>query len=137
MSVLILFYNEILKYGSVPDSFRNALIFPLHKQGDVSVVNNFRGICFQNSLYKILSALLHFRLNLWLNQHNPISETQAGFRKGYSTLDHVYTIDSLIKLSFKRQAKLFCFFIDFKAAFDSINHKALFYKLALLVIGGN
>ena len=58
-----------------------------------------------------------------------MKETQAGFRPGYSTVDHLFTLESLIQIAFKRQTKLFCFFVDYKAAYDSVNWQALFYKL--------
>jgi len=37
---------------------------------------------------------------------------------------------SLIEIAKSKSEKLFAFFIDFKAAFDSVNWQALYYKLS-------
>ena len=57
--------------------------------------NNYRGISLLSLLGK---EVLYYqseylkRLYEWLEDNNKIAETQAGFRKGYSTTDHVFTL---------------------------------------------
>ena len=55
-------------------------------------------------------------------EHNTISEAQTAFRKGYSTLDHIFFfyITSLNKYLEKRKKKLYCVFVDFGKAFDTV-----------------
>jgi len=60
----------------------------------------------------------------------PFTESQAGFRPLYSTIDDIYVLISLIETSKNKSKKLFTFFIDFKTAFDSVNWQALYYKLS-------
>ena len=43
-----------------------------------------------------------------------IGEEQAGFRKSYSTLDHIFNMKCLIDLYLCKKQKLFCAFIDDK-----------------------
>ncbi|KAK6734163.1 hypothetical protein RB195_017750 [Necator americanus] len=54
---------------------------------------------------------------------------QAGFRKGFSTIDHIHTVSKLIEVS--REYKMpFCLtFIDLKKAFDSVDSVLTFYKI--------
>ena len=39
---------------------------------------------------------------------------------GYSTTDHIFVLQSLIELLIVKKMKLFCFFVDFSKAFDSV-----------------
>ena len=58
-----------------------------------------------------------------LDENQP--REQVGFRKGYSTVDHLQTTNQLIEKcnEFKR---LLCIgYIDFQKAFDSIEHEAI------------
>jgi len=116
--------------GFIPDSFRESIIFPLLKKGDLSNVSNYRGISFLSCLYKLFSQLLLIRIRVWSTRNNIIHEAQAGFRKNYSTADHIFTLTSLIEAKIsKPKGKVFAFFIDFSAAFDTINRNKLFFKL--------
>ena len=60
---------------------------------------------------------------------NILAEEQAGFRKGYSTIDHIFNLKCLIDLYLFRGKKLHCAFIDYKKAFDSVNRVYLWQKL--------
>ena len=60
---------------------------------------------------------------------NVLAEEQAGFRKGYGTTDHSFNLKCLIDLYLFRGRKLFCAFIYYKKAFDSVNRTYLCQKL--------
>ena len=60
---------------------------------------------------------------------NILCEKQAGFRKNYSTTDHIFNLKCLIDLYLFRGKKLYCAFIDYKKAFDSVNRTYLWQKL--------
>lgn len=63
-----------------------------------------------------------------------MSEAQAGFRKGYSTIDNIFILDTVItKRLSKKRGKLF---VDFKSAFDSVSREHLFFKLAAYGFSG-
>lgn len=129
MNNLHIFFNYILLHLDVPKQFKQSALIPLFKNGDKSVVSNYRGICIQNAMYKIFTVILLNRLEKYVYSNNLLLESQAGFRKSYSTIDNLSTLDSLIELAFYRKKPLYCCFIDYKAAFDSICWDALFFKL--------
>lgn len=55
-----------------------------------------------------------------------IPENQAGFRKGLKILDNIYVINYLvIRQLEKREENLVAFFVNLKAAFDSIDRRIL------------
>ena len=58
-----------------------------------------------------------------------ISGAQAVFRNGYSTLDNIFILHSLISIYFSSGKKLFCSFVDFKSAFDTVWRVGLWKKL--------
>ena len=60
---------------------------------------------------------------------NIIPEEQAAFRKGYSTVDHILTLYSLIMKQFAQNRKLYVAFIDYRRCYDNINRLALFTVL--------
>ena len=54
-----------------------------------------------------------------------VSEQQAGFRKDYSTVDHIFTLLAIVQKQLSLNRKLYVAFIDFEKAFDSISRKLL------------
>ena len=62
---------------------------------------------------------------------------QSGFRKGYSTLDNLCILHSLFNILENKKIKLYCTFVDFTKAFDSVWRDGLWHKLLLNNINGN
>ena len=59
-----------------------------------------------------------------------VNENQAGFRKGYQTTDHIFTLNAIIIHTINVKKKpLFVCFMDFKKAFDKVSHLILWQKL--------
>ena len=53
-----------------------------------------------------------------------------------STLDHIFSLHALIEILKTRKQKLFCCFVDFSAAFDSVWRAGLWHKLLKSKING-
>ena len=51
-----------------------------------------------------------------------LRSTQIGFLRGYRTTDHIFSLGTLIDKYAKNEnrGKLFCCFVDFQKAFDSV-----------------
>lgn len=130
LALLAQTYSKILHTSEVPESFRKSIVFPIHKKGDVNNAENYRGISFMNVVAKIFTGILLNRLEVWVKDNNLLCEFQAGFRAGYTTADHIFAIHNIVQCYLQKRKKLYAIFIDFKAAFDSINRSALFYKLS-------
>ena len=54
---------------------------------------------------------------------------RAGFRKGRSTIVHIFTLQSAIVKQFANNSKLYVAFIDFKKAYDTVNRNILWSVL--------
>ena len=64
------------------------------------------------------------------------SEAQAGFIKGYSTTDQIVTLKCIVQLCLCQGRILFCTFVDYSKAFDSINRATLWEKVLSYGITG-
>ena len=65
-----------------------------------------------------------------------MSEAQAGFGKGYSTTDQIFTLKCIVELFLCQGRRLFCTFVDYSKAFDSIIRATLWKKLISCGISG-
>ena len=80
---------------------------------------------------KVFTAILNKRLYAWAENEEKISKEQAGFRKGYSTIDHIFTLITMVKskLDSRRVGKVYVAFIDYKKAFDTVDRDKLWETL--------
>jgi len=75
-------------------------------------------------------------LTFFANEISLISFNQAGFRKGHSTTDHLFLLQSLISFYQAFGKKLVCGFIDFRKALDTVWRTGLWKKIINSVIKG-
>ena len=71
--------------------------------GSVNDPNNYRAISPVDTICKIFVSILNTRLSSWRNKNDIIEESQAGFRKGYSTSDNIFTLMTLIQKYLSKQ----------------------------------
>ena len=131
---LLIFFNRMYEDACVPSSFSKAVIFAIFKKGDANSAENYRGISILNTIRKIFSSILYERLTKWVEDNSLLNMFQAGFRAGFSTMDHIFSLSSIARKFIGRKKKLYTCFVDFKAAFDKVNRQALIYKLSCLGI---
>ena len=130
MHFLYLLFNDIYDSGIFPEDWCKSIISPIHKSGPVNSPENYRAIALINCLCKIFINILTIRLTDWAETHQVIDESQAGFRKGYGTTDNIFSLHALVqKYLCRKKGRFYCIFIDFKRAFDSIQHANLWYSL--------
>jgi hypothetical protein len=122
-------FNIIFDKGIFPDSWVTGVIKPIYKKGDHSSPDNYRPITLISYLSKLFTSLLNNRLTRFIEDNEALSEVQAGFRKSYSTVDHTFSLSSIIDLLKYSNKKLYCAFIDFSKAFDSVWRVGLWMKL--------
>ena len=78
-------------------------------------------------MYKLLTRIIQKRMEIILDENQP--RKQAGFRKGFSTTDHLYVTNQIIEKSNEYNLPLCIGFIDYEKAFDSVEHIAMFNAL--------
>ena len=117
---MVLFFNVLFSTGTYPIQWSESIIQPLFKKGDSTNPDNYRGISLLNICSKIYSHILNARLHSWIESNSIINDSQAGFRKKHSTVDHIFTLFAMIQKQLLQHKKLYVAFIDFKKAFDSV-----------------
>ena len=86
-----IFFNKILDTGVFPEIWTLGMILPVYKnKGDRLNPDNYRGITLVSSVGKLFTAVLNARLTKLADYIELIPSVQAGFRKGYSTLDNIF-----------------------------------------------
>jgi hypothetical protein len=130
-------FNLILNTGLVPDEWCIGSIKPIFKnKGDRKDPDNYRGITLLSCMGKLFTSILNNRLNSYAENINLISEAQAGFRSCYSTTDHIFTLKCLVDICTTYNKSLFCCFVDYRKAFDTIPHLNMWVKLLKCGING-
>ena len=85
---------------------------------------------------KLFTSVLNERLSRYSDAMNIINATQAGFRNGYCTLDHIFLLKCVIDLFSWRKKRLFCLFVDYRKAFDMVWRVGLWHKLVKENVNG-
>ncbi|VDO77196.1 unnamed protein product [Heligmosomoides polygyrus] len=129
----------------VPSQWKTSKAVLLYKKGDVHDIGNYRPICLLSVVYKLFSRVTLNRISRTLDEGQP--REQAGFRRRFSTIDHIHTITKLIEVSWEYKLRIqpdrphthhyeahrsvarnklpLCLtFIDLKKAFDSVETEA-------------
>ena len=122
---LVKLFNKIFDGGMFPREWSKSIIVSSHKKGDVNQPDNYRGIALTSDISKVYTNILNKRLAEWAEVEEKIIEEQAGFRAGYSTLDHIFSLYAMVQ----KHTKLYVAYVDFKKAFDSVNRNALWSVL--------
>ena len=130
-------FNSVLNTGHLPESWLEGYIIPIYKnKGGRDQPDNYRPITILSCLGKLFTSILNSRINNFLEEFDLLNENQAGFRAGYSTTDHIFLLHSLIEIMKHSKKKLYCAFIDFAMAFDSVWRIGLWQKLLSTSING-
>ena len=130
-------FNKIFDSGILPTSWLEGSITPIYKnKGDSSDPANYRPITILSCLGKVFTAVLNNRLTDFIDTHKLLNENQAGFRKEYSTSDHIFVLSSLIEIIKSKKKHLSCAFVDFSQAFDTVWRNGLWCKHLLNSVKG-
>jgi hypothetical protein len=122
---LVKYFNALFDKGYYPSSWTESIILPLFKKGDVNKPGNYRGISLLNVCSKVFGFIINKRLQCWVEEHDLTGEFQAGFKKGYSTIDHMFSLMACVQKQLSLNRKLYAAFIDFEKCFDSIERNLL------------
>ncbi|CAK1587710.1 unnamed protein product [Parnassius mnemosyne] len=120
-------FNLILETATIPIQWTESNIILLYKKGDSHDIGNYRPISLLPTLYKLFSSIINKRISETLNTWQPVE--QAGFRKGFSTIDHIHALELVIEKYQERHRPLYIAFVDYQKAFDTISHTSIWEAL--------
>lgn len=114
-------------------------VTPVPKSGQPAApgdLSNYRGICVSSVLCKVWDRVLFRRLDALAERRGLRAPTQCGFRRGYGTLDAIFTLQHLIDKYRARNRRLYIVFVDFKQAFDLVRRDLLLERCCELGLQG-
>ena len=107
----------------LPEEWKEGVICPIYKKGDKLECENYRAITILNAAYKVLSQIIYCRLRERAKDF--VGTYQAGFVEGRSTTDQIFMLRQILQKFREYQIPTHHLFIDFKAAYDSIDRDEL------------
>lgn len=119
----------------VPEDWKTQTIIPIYKKGDKTDCRNYRGITLTCTACKVYEIILEKRLREIVEEK--LHETQSGFRPGYSTQDHVFTIRNLTEKFLAYNKNMYLCFIDLEKAFDKVPRNLIWKALRNLTVSSN
>jgi hypothetical protein len=126
-------YNLCLSQGVFPTALKSAKVIPLPKTKNVQDMNDYRPISNLSVLSKPLEKHIFTHLNKFFERHNLFHPLQSGFRQQHSChTSLVRMCDSWLSAINKSKPEVTgAVFLDFRKAFDLIDHKLLLMKLGV------
>ncbi|KAE9421035.1 hypothetical protein Angca_002157, partial [Angiostrongylus cantonensis] len=121
-------FTRYLSECKVPTQWKTSKTMLLFKKGDLHDIGNYRPIWLLSVVYKLFTRVILNRIDSTMDEGQQCE--QAGFRKGFSTMDHIHTITRLIEVSREYKRPLCLTFIDLGKAFDSIEIEAVMEALS-------
>ena len=125
---LLKMFHAYIRENDIPKVWRKAKTIAILKPGkNLQEPKNFRPISLLCHTYKLLERMI-------LNRLLPIVDEklilgQAGFRPGRSCTGQILKLTQHIEDDFEKGMVTGAIFVDFSAAYDTINHRKLLHKL--------
>ncbi|KAK6737066.1 hypothetical protein RB195_019643 [Necator americanus] len=125
--ILAAHMTSFLQKERIPDQWKTSRTVLIHKKGDREDLRNYRPICLLSVLYKVFTKIILTRISRTLDEAQP--QEQAGFRQGFSCLDHIQTVSRVIEVCREYRLPLVLTFVDYEKAFDSVETNAILSAL--------
>ena len=127
--------NLSIRTSTFPDAWKRATVIPIPKTGNLTMVQNYRPISLLPLPGKILEKLVHHQLSSFLEEGLLLDQNQHGFRKKHSTVHSIAQLTNYIGKKMDSRLPTLVAYIDFKKAFDCVQHPILLNKLTEMGFG--
>ena len=124
---LVKLFHQVWRDGCVPQEWKDALIVPIPKKGDLSICDNWRGISLLDVGGKLFAKTIQSRLQDVAEEVLP--DSQCGFRRGRGCVDMIFCVRQMIEKAVEHNTKIFMLFIDLRKAYDLVPRQALWRAL--------
>ena len=130
-------FNNLFEIGHFPNIWKIAHITAIYKKsGPKTCKTSFRPISILPTLSKIFESVLHDRLLKHCTENQIITDKQAAYLKGDSTVSQLMYIVHNIKQNWTNKKITQGLFLDVSAAFDKVWHNGLLAKLDQIGVEG-
>ena len=113
------------------------VVTPIPKGSPSSSVANYRPISITSVLSKVFERLVSVCLGRFMERSGVFPTTQFVYRNGLGTCDVLLCVSHTLQSALENGQEARIVQIDFRAAFDMVNHLGILYKLCSVGIGGS
>ena len=127
MEYILDLFETVWKEERVPDEWRDALLVPIPKKGDLMICGNWRGISLLDVMGKLFAKVIQGRLQVVVEDTLP--DSQCGFRCGRGCINMIFCARQIMEKAREHNTKVFMLFVDLRKAYDSVPRQALWLVL--------
>ena len=135
-SITLLINRSIIR-GQFPSQLKCAKVFPIFKSGTKTDPSNYRPISILPTISKIFEKHINHHSMGYLNKYMLIHESQSGFRPKHSCQTALIKLIDQWKECIDKGDIVGTLFIDFRKAFDVVDHNILLRKLQIYKFSPN
>ena len=128
--------NGSFESGIFPQSLKIARVIPIPKTCEAENISNYRPISILPMFSKIFEKIAYIQLYNYLEKHDILYRGQYGFRSKKSTVQAVLDQMNFLYQNLDSDQIVLSIFLDFRKAFDSVDHTILLSKLRFYGIRG-
>ena len=126
---LLVIRNKSIFTGYFPLKWRKAIVVPIPKVNTPEEIGDLRPIYLTPLPGKIIERFIHTQISNHLEEFNLLTQYQNGFRKEHSTIDTIFKYTTDLQNNKNSKTNTIALYIDFKKAFDTVNHELLLKEL--------
>jgi hypothetical protein len=119
-------FNLSLSQEHFSAQWKKAIIVPIFKKGNTSLVCNYRPISLLNNFSKVFEFAMHDHMSHYFT--HKLHPNQHGFLKRKSTTTNLVTYLDFISSLVSSQRQVDSIYFDLSSAFDLVPHPALLNK---------
>lgn len=127
-------FNEVYESGEIPPDWLKSTFIALPKKNKARKCEDHRTISLMSHAAKIFMRIIFNRIQDKCDEY--LSRSQYGFRKGTGTREAILGLSLIAERYLEVQRDLYVCFVDYKKAFDRIEHQRLIEVLQEIGLDG-
>ena len=129
--------NGLFRQGEIPSSHNISIVTPTIKDSKANLLDtgNYRPLAVPEPLMRMYSSMLDKRLANHLDEHEFRCQAQTSFRKGFSTLHQLLTLQHFIDRATPSEPLYVCK-LDLSKAYDRVPRNLLWEVLRRVGVQG-
>lgn len=129
LDLITLLFNKIYVTGRIPTDWLKSTFITIPKKTNSSQCDDYRMISIMSHVLKTFLRVIHTRI--YKKCEYQINNTQFGFRNGFGTREALFALNVLTQRCKDMNVSVYACFIDYRKAFDCVNHQKMLQILRL------